>query len=93
MPRPGQAEVLIRIDAVAICATDLEIISHGAPALIDGELPFNKNFTPGHEFMGTIVELGDTVDEYAVGDRVAVEIHAGCGRCPRCREGNVHLLP
>ena len=87
VPRPGNAEVLIRIDATAICATDLEIISHGAPALIDGELPFNKNFTPGHEFMGTIVELGDSVDEYAVGDRVAVEIHAGCGRCPRCREG------
>ncbi len=87
VPHPGNAEVLIRIDAVAICATDLEIIGHGAPALIDGELPFNKNFTPGHEFMGTIVELGDSVDEYAVGDRVAVEIHAGCGRCPRCREG------
>lgn len=87
VPRPGVAEVLIRIDAVAICATDLEIISHGKPALIDGELPFNKNFTPGHEFMGTIVELGSTVDEYAVGDRVAVEIHAGCGRCKRCRMG------
>ena len=34
VPSPGTAEVLIRIDAVAICATDLEIISHGAPALI-----------------------------------------------------------
>jgi 2-desacetyl-2-hydroxyethyl bacteriochlorophyllide A dehydrogenase len=87
VPRPGTAEVLIRIDAVAICATDLEVISHGVPALIHGELPFNKNFTPGHEFMGTIVELGPNVDEYAVGDRVAVEIHAGCGRCERCREG------
>jgi len=87
VPRPGPAEVLVRIDAVAICATDLEIISHGVPALIDGELPFNKNFTPGHEYMGTIVELGPTVDEYAVGDRIAVEIHAGCGRCERCRQG------
>ena len=87
VPQPGPAEVLIRIDAVAICATDLEIIRHGAPALIDGELPFNKNFTPGHEFMGTLAALGPDVDEYAVGDRVAVEIHAGCGRCPRCREG------
>ena len=87
VPRPGPAEVLIRIDAVAICATDLEIIRHGAPALIDGELPFNKNFTPGHEFMGTLAALGPDVDEYAVGDRVAVEIHAGCGRCQRCREG------
>jgi 2-desacetyl-2-hydroxyethyl bacteriochlorophyllide A dehydrogenase len=37
--------------------------------------------------MGTVVKLGPTVDEFAVGDRVAVEIHAGCGRCPRCREG------
>ncbi len=87
VPHPGVAEVLVRIDAVAICATDLEIISHGSPALIDGELPFNKNFTPGHEYMGTIVALGPTVDEYAVGDRIAVEIHAGCGRCPRCRMG------
>jgi L-iditol 2-dehydrogenase len=87
VPRPSSAEVLIRIDAVAICATDLEIISHGAPALINGELPFNKNFTPGHEFMGTIVELDESVDEYTVGDRVAVEVHAGCGRCVRCREG------
>lgn len=87
VPRPGPAEVLIRIDAVAICATDLEIISGGTPALIEGELPFNKNFTPGHEFMGTIIELGPNVDEFAVGERVAVEIHAGCGRCERCREG------
>jgi len=87
VPRPGPAEVLIRIDAVAICATDLEIISGGTPALIEGELPFNKNFTPGHEFMGTVIELGPSVDEFAVGERVAVEIHAGCGRCERCREG------
>jgi L-iditol 2-dehydrogenase len=87
VPRPGAAEVLIRIDAVAICATDLEVIAGGTPALIEGDLPFNKNFTPGHEFMGTIVELGPNVDEYAVGERVAVEIHAGCGRCERCREG------
>ena len=87
VPEPGVGEVLVRIDAVAICATDLEIISHGSPALIEGELPFNKNFTPGHEYMGTVVALGPTVDEYAVGDRIAVEIHAGCGRCPRCRMG------
>jgi 2-desacetyl-2-hydroxyethyl bacteriochlorophyllide A dehydrogenase len=87
VPRPGKAEVLIRIDAVAICATDLEIISGGTPALIEGDLPFNKNFTPGHEFMGTIIELGPNVDEFSIGERVAVEIHAGCGRCERCREG------
>ena len=37
--------------------------------------------------MGTVAQLGPGVDEFAVGDRVAVEIHAGCGRCERCREG------
>jgi len=61
-PIPGRAEVLVRIDAVAICATDLEIIWHGPPAMIEGGLPFNKRFTPGHEYMGTVVALGAGVD-------------------------------
>jgi L-iditol 2-dehydrogenase len=87
VPEPGAAEVLVRIDAIAVCATDIEILSHGVPASIEGELPFHKNFTPGHEYMGTVVKLGPGVDEFAPGDRVAVEVHAGCGRCPRCREG------
>jgi 2-desacetyl-2-hydroxyethyl bacteriochlorophyllide A dehydrogenase len=86
-PVPARAEVLVRIDAVAICATDLEIIYHGPPALIEGGMPFNKRFTPGHEYMGTVVALGAGVDEYAIGDRVTVEIHAGCGQCKRCRQG------
>ena len=57
VPLPKRAEVLVRIDAVAICATDLEIISHGLPAMIQGGLPFNKNFTPGHEYMGTVASM------------------------------------
>ena len=87
VPQPGKTEVLVRIDAVAICATDLEVIERGTPAMIQGGLPFNKGFIPGHEYMGTIVKLGPGVDEYKVGDRVAVEIHAGCNTCERCREG------
>ena len=87
VPTPRRAEVLVRIDAVAICATDLEIIAHGPPALIQGGLPFNKNWTPGHEYMGTVAALGPGVDEYRVGERVTVEIHAGCGQCRRCRQG------
>jgi threonine dehydrogenase-like Zn-dependent dehydrogenase len=87
VPVPKKAEVLVRIDAVAICATDLENIYHGPPALIQGGLPFNKNWTPGHEYMGTVVALGPGVDEYRIGQRVSVEIHAGCGQCKRCREG------
>src|SRR6266404_7097516 len=87
VPEPGPAEVLVRVDAIAVCATDIEIIKHGLPAMVDGELPFNRGFTPGHEYMGTIVRLGATVDEFEIGDRIAVEVHAGCGRCQRCREG------
>src|SRR6266566_6781052 len=86
-PVPGRAEVLVRINAVAICATDLEIIHAGSPASIQGGLPFNKNFTPGHEYMGTVTALGPDVDEFAIGERVSVEIHAGCSQCKRCRQG------
>lgn len=87
VPVPGKAEALVRIDAVAICATDLEVISYGTPAIFEGGLPFNKNFTPGHEYMGTIAALGPGVDEFEIGQRVTVEIHAGCGQCKRCRAG------
>src|SRR5712691_11169989 len=64
VPKPGAAEVLVRVDAIAVCATDIEILRHGLPAMIDGELPFNKGFTPGHEYMGTVVERGPGVDEF-----------------------------
>src|SRR5688572_24608449 len=87
VPVPKKAEVLVRIDAVAICATDLDNIYHGPPAMIQGGSPFNKNWTPGHEYMGTVVALGPGVDEYDIGERISVEIHAGCGQCKRCREG------
>ena len=87
VPVPERAEVLVRIDAIAVCGTDIEIIYNGPPALIEGQQPFNMNFTPGHEYMGTVVALGPGVDEYRIGDRVTVEIHAGCGQCKRCREG------
>ncbi|WP_246018251.1 zinc-dependent alcohol dehydrogenase [Pelagibacterium montanilacus] len=86
-PVPGKAEVLVRVDAIAICATDLDVISEGPPAMIEGGAPFNKNFTPGHEYMGTVAALGPGVDEFEIGQRVTVEIHAGCGQCKRCRMG------
>ena len=87
VPVPARAEVLVRIDAVAICATDLEIIHSGSPASIQGGLPFNRDFTPGHEYMGTVAALGPDVDEFKIGERISVEIHAGCGQCKRCRQG------
>jgi L-iditol 2-dehydrogenase len=87
VPEPGAAEVLVKISAIAFCDGDIRIITKGPPSLIQGGLPFNKNFTPGHEYVGTVVKLGPDVDEFAVGDRVVVEVHYGCGRCERCRAG------
>lgn len=87
VPTPGPSEALVRVDAVAICATDLEILTYGTPALVEGGAPFNKNFTIGHEYMGTVAALGPGVDEFEIGDRVTVEVHAGCGQCKRCRMG------
>jgi len=87
VPEPAAAEVLVQVNAVALCGSDIEVIASGSPAMIEGGSPFGKNWTPGHEYMGRVVKLGEGVDEYRVGDRVAVEVHAGCGRCERCRMG------
>lgn len=44
-------------------------------------------FTMGHEYAGTVAALGPDVDDFRVGDRVAVEVHKGCGLCENCIKG------
>ena len=82
-PLPGLAEVLIRVEACAVCSSDVSLISK--PWL--GQPPYGS-FVPGHEYAGTVAGLGPGVDEFKVGDRVAVEAHLGCLRCINCRRGN-----
>ena len=82
VPQPGPAEVLVKVAMCGTCGTDLKIQAHPFP----GQPPFGE-FTPGHEWTGTIVALGEGVDEFAVGDRVAIEAHKGCGRCENCIVG------
>jgi len=82
VPEPGTQEVLIRVEACAICGTDPKIVAHGWP----GNPPFGQ-YIPGHEFAGTVVALGEGVADYATGDRVAVEPHKGCGVCENCIRG------
>jgi L-iditol 2-dehydrogenase len=81
VPVPGPGEVLIRVEACGICGTDVTIRDHGMP----GEPPMP--FTMGHEYAGVVVQVGPTVDEFKVGDRVASEVHKGCGRCHNCVMG------
>lgn len=82
VPKPGPGEVLVKVAMCGMCGTDLKIY--------DGHFPLTPpfgEFTPGHEWTGKIVALGDAVDEFAVGDDVAIEAHHGCGRCDNCLVG------
>ena len=83
VPSPGPDEALLRVNACGICGTDIKMITHGMP----NQPPFG-DFIIGHEYAGTVVARGETVDEFQVGDRVAVEIHKGCGRCKNCIMGH-----
>jgi L-iditol 2-dehydrogenase len=82
-PRPGPQDVLIRVEACAVCGSDLSLTAK--PWV--GQPPYGT-FIPGHEYAGTVAALGETVDEFRVGDRVGVEAHLGCMRCRNCRLGN-----
>lgn len=79
VPSPGPEEVLLKVEACAICGSDPKIISNGWP----WAPPFG-NFIPGHEYAGKVVFVGSEITEFEVGDRVVIEPHKGCGRCQNC---------
>jgi L-iditol 2-dehydrogenase len=84
-PRPGPGQVVVRVRSTTMCGTDQKIFA--------GQFPGTRfPHIPGHEFAGEVVALGTGAgDEIEVGARVGVEVHVGCGRCPRCLEGMYQL--
>ncbi len=76
--RPGSGEVLVRVEACAVCRTDLHVV--------DGELPNPKlPIVPGHEIVGIVEALGDGVSRPALGARVGIPwLGHTCGCCPYC---------
>jgi threonine 3-dehydrogenase len=87
IPRIKANEVLIKVEKVAICGTDVHIYDWNIWAQKTISLPL----IIGHEFVGGIVEMGDLVKQHKVGDRVSAEGHVTCGVCRRCRGGLRHL--
>ena len=89
VPTPEWGEVLCRVSACGMCGTDLKIVNGGFKGTWPPALPF----IIGHEWSGTIVEMGAGTEQssLAVGDRVVAENHAGCGSCPLCRAGRYNL--
>ena len=78
-PSPSSGEAVIEVGAASVCASDLRVHR--------GEKYAKPGVVPGHEFAGTVVELGDGVEGLAVGDRVAVYPIISCARCEFCRRG------
>ncbi len=84
VPVPGPGQALVKVMSTTVCATDQKIVA--------GQFPGTRfPHTPGHEFAGEVAGVGPDVDELQPGDRVGVEVHAGCGRCARCLEGFYQL--
>lgn len=86
-PTPGSRDVKIKVMRTGICGTDLHIQSWDAWAASTIKTPL----TPGHEFSGTVVEVGSDVTTIKVGDFVSGEGHIVCGLCRNCRAGRRHL--
>jgi len=81
VPEPGEGEVLLKVNVASICMTDVKVLHRRLQGQPDGP------FIMGHEYAGTVAALGPGVDEFQVGDRVAVEVHKGCERCENCVKG------
>ncbi|CAG4882511.1 putative alcohol dehydrogenase AdhA [Georgfuchsia toluolica] len=85
LPVAGAGQVVIRVKACGVCRTDLHIV--------DGDLPFPAHpVVPGHEVIGTVVEVGAGVAFVKIGDRVGVPwLGWTCGSCEACLSGHENL--
>ncbi|HKT31291.1 MAG TPA: L-threonine 3-dehydrogenase [Gammaproteobacteria bacterium] len=89
MPKPkiGHNDLLIKVKKTAICGTDIHIYNWDEWAKKTIPVPM----TVGHEFVGTVAEIGSEVQGFKVGERVSGEGHITCGHCRNCRAGRRHL--
>ena len=86
VPTPREGELLVRIRAATTCGTDVKVFRRGGhPRMLRVPTPF------GHEFAGSVEELGAGVSGYEPGNRVVVANSAPCGRCAYCEAGRENL--
>jgi 2-desacetyl-2-hydroxyethyl bacteriochlorophyllide A dehydrogenase len=80
---PAKNELLIKVEACGVCGTDFHIFrgeSYARPPVITG-----------HEYVGTIVEMGEDVKEFNIGDHIAVDPNIYCGECSYCKNGKINF--
>lgn len=89
VPEAGRGQVLVRIEYNGICGSDVHFFKDGRV----GDCVLTDKFVLGHEVSGTVVELGEGVENLSVGDRVALEPGYACGKCEFCKSGRYNLCP
>ena len=87
VPTPKSDEVLVKVEYVGICGSDLHYYESGRI----GDFIVETPFVLGHEAGGTVVEVGENVKHLKVGDRVALEPGKTCGKCEFCKQGKYNL--
>lgn len=87
VPEIGDKDVLVKIDTVGICGSDLHYYGHGKI----GDFVVEGDFILGHEAAGEVVKIGSEVKDLQVGDKVALEPGVTCGKCEFCKEGKYNL--
>lgn len=89
VPEAGRGQVLVRIEYNGICGSDVHFFKDGRV----GDCVLTDKFVLGHEVSGTVVKLGEGVEDLNVGDRVALEPGYACGKCEFCKSGRYNLCP
>ena len=87
--KPESGEVVIKIKAVGLCGTDYELYTNEMVYIKEGlcKLPM----IPGHEWSGVIVETGENVEGFKIGDKVSGECTVSCGHCVFCKKGRPNM--
>lgn len=86
-PEMGHNDLLIKIKKTAICGTDIHIYNWDEWSQKTIPVPM----VVGHEYSGVVVDIGQEVRGFSIGDRVSGEGHITCGHCRNCRGGRTHL--
>lgn len=89
VPQPADNEVLVKLEYVGICGSDMHYYETGRI----GDYVVKPPFVLGHEPGGVVVEVGKNVKHLKIGDRVALEPGKTCGHCEYCKEGKYNLCP
>ena len=91
VPEIGKKEVLVSLEYVGICGSDVHYFHNGCCGSYKVDL--SEDYMLGHECAGTVVKVGEEVEKLKAGDRVALEPGITCGECEQCKSGHYNLCP